>query len=372
MDMRVDGRRGTFLHLKYPRTLQREGAFSLRPSNDRLIEWILGLGPGARYNLTSSGLTEPPLVAMGVDTSFERFAAMKDEHERHFAEEVASLYGVDPSAVVPTDGASEAIFLVYSVLGEGRKAVVPLPNYGPMYGVPWSLGMEVGRSLPDAAKAKGVIFGFTDPNNPTGRSQDAGTLDGIIDSAGRRGNIVFVNETYKEFTFPPSPASCFRDTGSVVVCNTMTKFYGLGRLRVGWIVAGKRAARLLSYAKIAVTGHNSEYSLWVAAQVLKNRQRFVDRAREIRSRNVELVRRFVANARGVTADLGAPPFCLVRYARGPDSVAFARALLKRTGVLVSPGDFFGAPRAFRLCFTCSEDTLRSGLDEISAFLDRQR
>jgi aspartate/methionine/tyrosine aminotransferase len=47
-------------------------------------------------------------------------------------------------------------------------------------------------------------------------------------------------------------------------------------------------------------------------------------------------------------------------------------LLKETGVLVSPGDFFGASSAFRLCFTSEdEEALREGLRELSSFLRRQ-
>jgi histidinol-phosphate/aromatic aminotransferase/cobyric acid decarboxylase-like protein len=128
-----------------------------------------------------------------------------------------------------------------------------------------------------------------------------------------------INETYKEFTFPSLPRTHFGSTGNVVVCSTMTKFYGLGRLRVGWIMADKNAARRLSYAKWAVSGHDSEYSLWIATQVLRKRQRFVKRARGIQSRNIKLVRRFTADTEGVSTELGAAPFCLVRYKRGPGS-----------------------------------------------------
>jgi aspartate/methionine/tyrosine aminotransferase len=72
----------------------------------------------------------------------------------------------------------------------------------------------------------------------------------------------------------------------------------------------------------------------------------------------------------VSVELGATPFCLVHYKSGLDSVTLANALLKKKGVLVSPGDFFGAPRAFRLCFTSDEESgLRSGLDELADFLN---
>jgi hypothetical protein len=231
--------------------------------------------------------------------------------------------------------------------------------------------MDVRNTLSEGRAARATIFGLTDPNNPTGRSLDAEAVETLIESPrGKSGRIVFINEAYEEFTFPSSPHTHYghRD---VVTCSTMTKFYGLGRFRVGWIMADRTAARSLSYAKWAVSGHNSEYGVWIAAQVLRKRERFVERARRIRSRNIELVRRFTEHTEGISAELGAAPFCLVRYQRGPGSVALARSLLEKTGVLVSPGDFFGAPRAFRLCFTSdNEKTLRTGLDELSGFLNR--
>ena len=340
----------------------------MRPANDRLFELILGLGPTAKYNLTSSGLSEPDLSAMGVDTSFEKFAAEKGDHARLFAEEIAKLYKIEPDNVVATNGASEAMFLVYSALGEGRRAVVPLPNYGPMFNVPKALGMNVASSLMSSSAAGRAIFGLTDPNNPTGRSLDDGTVDSLLESRAEE-DFVFINETYKEFTFPEKPNTLFGRASNVVTCSTMTKFYGLGRLRVGWILADKGLARKLLYAKWAVSGHNSEYSLWIATQVLRMRERFVRRAGEILSRNLGLVNKFIEETKVISTELGAPPFCLVHYRSRPGSVRFAKELLEKTGVLVAPGDYFGAPKAFRLCFTSDEKTLRVGLNELSNYLN---
>jgi aspartate/methionine/tyrosine aminotransferase len=342
-------------------------ADNLRPANDELFSWVLGLGPKSKYNFTSSGLSEPNLSAMGVDTSFERFVSERVDHEKQFAKEVAELYRAEPENIVATSGGSEAIFLVYSALGDGRRAVVPLPNYPPMFTVPEALGIEVGNRL-SALRARKTLVGLTDPNNPTGQVLTPETLEILMPTSRENDSTVFINETYKEFTFPVSPRSHF-GAPNVVVCNTMTKFYGLGRLRVGWVMADKITSRRLLYAKWAVSGHDSEYSLWIATQVLRNRLKFAERAQGIVSRNIRLVRRFLAKTNDVTAKFGAAPFCLVHYEKGPGSVALARALLKKTGVLVAPGDFFGAPMAFRLCFTTEERTLRIGLDELSEFMN---
>ena len=342
----------------------------MRAANDKLFSWLLANGPTARFNLSSSGLPEPELAALGVDTSFERFAAEKDEHAKRLSEEIASLYMVEPQNIVLTNGGSEAIFLVYSVIGPGKRAIVPMPNYGPMSAVPRALGMRVSDSLQTGARAKRTLFGLTDPNNPTGQSLSPDFTESVKDSSRSEGSAVFINETYREFTFPASPRTHFGGSEHTVVCSTMTKFFGLGRLRVGWVIADKGTAQKIGYAKWAVSAHDSEYSLWIAAQVLKRHQIFVERARRIYNTNSRLVRRFVAETEGVSTELGPAPFCLVRYHTGPGSVTLARTVLQKTGVMVAPGDFFGAPRSFRLCFTAEEGVLRAGLEELSAFLNR--
>ena len=343
----------------------------MRPARDELFDWILSLGPTSKYNFTVSGLSEPDLRAMGIDTSFEKFAAEKDEHERIFVEEVARLYRVEPENVLLTNGGSEAIFLAYSVLGTGGRAAVPLPNYPPMFTVPRSLGMKVEGTLTAKTWARGSMLGLTDPNNPTGRTLGEGAVETLVDSAKKSGGIIYFNETYREFTFQQIPSTHFGQTSNVITSNTMTKFFGLGRLRVGWMLADKRKARQLLYAEWAVSGHDSSYSLWIATQVLRQRSKFVERARQTYSRNVKLVRMFLEETEGASTELGVAPFCLVRYKAKSHSVAFAREVLDKTGVLVSPGDFFGAPRAFRLCFTPDEDTLKRGLAALSEFLNKR-
>ena len=341
----------------------------MHPARDELFDWILSNRGSCRYNLTSSGLTEPDLQAMGVDTSYEAYASQTADLESALAEEVARSYKVEPENVILTAGASEAIFLVYSAFGAGRTAIVPLPNYPPIFTVPRSLGMTVSSSLKQP-RARGAIIGLTDPNNPTGQSLDEGAVESLLDSGRGREPLVFVNETYREFTFPGTPKTHFDGSPNIITCNTITKFYGLGRLRVGWILADKKKARQLLYAKWAVSGHDSEYSLWIAAQLLRKRQKFVERARHIHSTNARLVRKFLEDTHGVSAELGVTPFCLVHYSKGPSSPQLAKAILSKTGVLIAPGDFFGAPKAFRLCFTADKQTLRGGLSALSDFFGR--
>lgn len=333
------------------------------PPEFRLVNWILQNLPNTKYDLSSSGLPPPQLEEMGVDPSYKRFLQEKGDHEGLLAKTVAGLYDVDASNVVITTGGSEAIYLAYSVFWKG-KAVVPLPNYEPMFAIPRWLGMKVTSSLA-SPPVRGAVYGVTDPNNPTGSRLRSEV--GLLEEASRRATV-FVNETYGGFTFE-SPHSAFSDHRQFVTCTSMTKFYGLGWLRVGWMLANKKNAELLQKGRRLISGHNSEYSLWIAKQVLARRDAFVRRARMIHAGNIELVREFASSVKGaVVVPSEAAPFCLVRYSKKSDSVTFAENLLREQGVLVSPGDYFGVPRAFRLCFTSDRGDLSEGLKRLSEFL----
>ncbi|MDG6934522.1 MAG: pyridoxal phosphate-dependent aminotransferase [Nitrososphaerota archaeon] len=338
----------------------------------RLLNWILSASGGVKHNLSLSGMKEPNLNQMGINTNFEDFVNEPDVHEKLLTETIARMHGVDPENVVITAGGSEAIFIAYSVFGNGGKAVVPLPNYEPIFAVPKSLGMKVSNSLRNGMVEEGSIVGMTNPNNPTGKYVDDESIQRLVRNVKKRNGYIFVNETYRDFKFEPPTRYSVEETNNLIVCSSLTKFYGLGRLRIGWLIAERSNAMRLRRAKQLISGHSSEYSMWIARQVLKNRETFVIRTKELYKENIDLVRGFLEATHGILAILpDAAPFCLVRYKNQQDSESLSRELLKEKGVLVSPGDYFGAPRSFRLCFTADKDDLASGLAELSDFLNQK-
>ncbi|MEM0118034.1 MAG: pyridoxal phosphate-dependent aminotransferase [Conexivisphaerales archaeon] len=322
----------------------------------------------AKYNLSASGMPEPNLRKMGINTSFEDFAKEPDIHESLLREVIAKLYEMEKEDVIITTGASESIFIAYSAFCKD-VAIVPLPNYEPMFAIPKSLGCDIKGELSEKHFSNKVMVGITNPNNPVGNFVDDYHISNLANSLKKHKGILFSNETYREFKFD-KPYHSFKDD-NLIVCSSLTKFYGLGRLRIGWLVAkGENRKRLLR-AKRLVSGHSSEYSMWIARQVLMNRTKFIELAKILISRNMRLLKRFIQRTDGIDVLIpDAAPFCLVKYKQKIDSLRFSKKLLEKTGVLVSPGDFFGSPRSFRLCITSDEAKLREGLDLLSEYIHK--
>jgi len=336
----------------------------------RLLNWLLKNSSRAKFNLAMSGMPEPRLKDMGIETSYEKFSREMDFHEKLLSETIAKLYDVEERNVVITTGASEAIFIVYATFCKNR-AIVPLPNYEPMFSIPRSLGFQTLGRLDEKFFKNGVIVGITNPNNPLGSFDDDENVINVSRTLNRYRGILFTNETYREFKFDRPCAKQYNMIDNIIVCSSLTKFYGLGRLRIGWIVADGEKSSKLQAAKRLISGHSSEYGMWIARQVLEHRTAFVERAKAMLERNMKILKNFVEDTRGIGVAMPeAAPFCLVKYRMKKDSVSFSQELLNKTKVLVSPGDYFGEHNSFRLCITLDEKKLAEGLKILSDYINK--
>ena len=80
---------------------------------------------------------------------------------------------------------------------------------------------------------------LTNSNNPTGLKISGKDLEEIVRFASNKEVLVFVDETFREFADGPAPmARSFGD--NVIVAGSMTKYDGLGDIRVGWLIAEKK------------------------------------------------------------------------------------------------------------------------------------
>ena len=79
--------------------------------------------------------------------------------------------------------------------------------------------------------------------------------------------LVFVDETFREFADDPAPmARSFGD--NVIVAGSMTKYYGLGDIRVGWLIAEKKIMERVRALNKWVSIDIAPLSCMIAVQAL--------------------------------------------------------------------------------------------------------
>ncbi len=172
---------------------------------------------------------------------------------------------------------------------------------------------------------------LTNPHNPSGRLIPRPEMARIIGAAERVNTPLIVDEAFIDFAPADSVTSDAIRSAHLVVLRSLTKFYGMPSLRVGYSVstpamAARCAAELPAWpvTTLAATA---------AAEALQDRE-YADRTRA----RVNAERRWLSDALaniGVKTYPSAANFLLLRLpAGGPDSILVRDRLIRERGIVV--------------------------------------
>lgn len=206
------------------------------------------------------------------------------------------------------------------------------------------------------------------PNNPAGIVYTKETLSALaallMKKSDEFGHPVYIiaDEPYRELVYDgayaPFIPNIYPDT---VVCYSYSKSLSLPGERIGYIyVPGNAADSKALYAAIAgaarAMGHVCAPSLW---------QKVVARCTHLRPDLESYDRNRKALYNGLTAmgyEVAKPEgaFYLFVKAPGGDAMTFSHRA-KQLDLLVVPGDGFGCPGYFRLCYCVSYDMIQRSL-----------
>jgi hypothetical protein len=348
------------------------------------MEWAK-LSSAARFNLATSGL---PNVTM------PEFPVRVEDLEitgggygyAPLLERIARQSGAPVESIVTAAGTSMANHLALAALLEpGDEVVLEEPTYGLLLDVLNYLGARVRRvarrfendfaiSLGEMEAAIAVtpatrLVVLSNLHNPSGALIPAETLRAIGELAARVGARVLVDEVYLEMLFDSAAPFSFSLGKNFVVTSSLTKAYGLSGLRCGWILAEPELARRmwrLNDLFAATPAHPAERMSVIAFDHLAQ---FRERTRTLLRANRKLLDEFLDSREDL--ECFRPPAGSVAFPRltSGDTAAFVRLLREKYETSVVPGEFFEAPRHFRLGIGGETSTLREGLARLGAALD---
>lgn len=372
------------------------------------LEWISGRPEVAMYDLGSSDLRgdrghEPEIVP-------EPLEGLDDPPVGASLEmQLAGEYGVEPEQVLLTSGASNANFVAAAAaldaeLDDGGQVVededdsedtpqprvlVEKPAYEPLVKTPRALGGNVDRFLRDdryrldAERARKAMVDdtrlvtVTNRHNPSGALADPDTLTDIAGVAADHDARLLVDEVYAPFLPNASDdgASAFggptaAGTENTVVTGSLTKFFGLGDVRVGWLIADEEFVSRARSVVYHVPGF-ADTSRALGMRALHNADRLAGRARELIAENSALLASFV-DARddvdGFVPEGSTFAFLDPEHVDGDELAAAAWD----EGILLAPGRFFDDPERVRVSLGGTPETSEAALDALGVVLDSFR
>lgn len=340
-------------------------------------------------------MTIAQLVAQTEPTALHGYTpAVGDaEARRSIAEDLNRRYdaGVRPEDLFLGCGAAPELVSVIRALAVPGAEFIAIAPYFPEY-KPFVTGCGgIFRSVPaqipdfgiDLAALESAITPHTQavivnsPNNPSGAVYRQEILERLADLLNRKsrevGHPIYIiaDEPYRELVYGgiqvPFLPKLYPDT---VVCYSYSKSLSLPGERIGYVYVPRQAQEHDAlYAAICgaarVSGHVCAPSLWqkVIAQCAHLRP---DLARYDHNRRLLW--------QGLTAmgyETARPDGAFYLFVKAPNGSAKAFSeLAKKQDVLVVPGDDFGCPEYFRLCYCVSADCIQRSLPRFQALMDQ--
>ena len=342
----------------------------------------------APYSLAQSGMPIPDLPDFSLG-GLELLGYPTMEAQPAFEAAVAELFGLEPRRVLATIGASGGMHLAAQRWFRGATVLVETPSYEPLRVLPeqaggqviplrrrleagWEVDIDEVRRIASEADGPCHIM-LTNPHNPTGQVTSAARLQALAAAVEPTGGVLVVCEAYMEY----APRNEDRVHAPLLAPNavgigTLTKAYGLGALRAGWMLLGEGLA---SERDHLVDLH---YLTWVdpptpslvaGTKALKRLPELMRPIRAIEAESQHHLHRWLRSSALVESTV--PPFGILSFPRVrgvEDTRALAVFLAERFEVGVVPGEAFDSPGHLRVACGVPEATMVEALVRLEAGL----
>jgi aspartate/methionine/tyrosine aminotransferase len=354
----------------------------------RYLDWARRFYGKIRFDLATSGIPVVGLDELGVPSARDLDDLTGGERARHA---IAAHNGVPAGEAIAALGTTHALWLAYaSLVGPGDDILVEDPAYEPLVRIAEGIGARVvrfARSASDrfALDPERVVRAMTprtravcmtNLHNPTGvRATDA-SLREVAEVAAQQGAHLVVDEVYAPFDALVDAGGVFHGSArrlapNIVTVSSLTKCYGLGPHRMGWmlgpaeVIARAEDAMTACYGALPVAHCNLMVHALGRVGVLAGRARALLAGKRAR------VSRWIASMapEGVSwSDPAEGLFALVTLPGAADITPLIEAAARDREVLVAAGSFFGVPNGFRVAWSAPADHLDEGLARLTEVL----
>ncbi len=210
-------------------------------AEDEILDFSANINP----------LGPPDYLRRLISANLHRIARYPDPGYADFRRAAAVCCAVNPRQIIIGNGTSEIIYALPRAL-EMRRGWLPAPSYigyeealraaaVPVKFLSAAADLSFNwRELPDMEAAEAIFLG--NPNNPTGYLLD---LTALRTAARQYSGVMFIiDEAFIDFSGQRLSAIPLIDEGlaNIIVLRSMTKFYAIPGLRLGYAVAAETVA----------------------------------------------------------------------------------------------------------------------------------
>ncbi len=194
-----------------------------------------------------------PGVRESMAAAFGSLVHYPDSDCTELREALAAQHGLSPGQLCVANGSTELIYLMPRLV-EGKRALIVAPAFSEYERASTLAGWNVDflylrpregfrLSLPlleERLRERFDLLFICNPGNPAGNLRAPEETERIMDLAQAAGTFLVLDEAFIDFCEENSGKLMAVRSGNCVVLRSMTKFYALPGLRLGYAIASER------------------------------------------------------------------------------------------------------------------------------------
>lgn len=286
--------------------------------------------------------------------------------------QLAKYNGVRKSQILAFNGSDQAIdSIMRALFNVGDTLLIPSPVFSvfyhfarvnqlkvmPLYykkgyqgvSIQWSFPIKEAIDVLRSAKPKGLIL--VNPNNPIGVGMPQEYLAELVKMCKRRNIYLVIDEAYYEF-YGSSAKSFLKSYPKLVIIRTLSKYFGLAGLRIGYIISDEVLIKQVK--KVRTPWSVSNFSVYAALVLLRNKKYVSDKNKDLHKYKNDLLEFFHKNS--TKSYMTETNFLVVEV---DNSKQLLRSM-KRNGILLN--DLSDYPYSRKMLKNCIRITIPAGDD----------
>jgi threonine-phosphate decarboxylase len=210
------------------------------------------------FSASINPLGMPKCVRRIIRQAINRLRHYPEPYSSQLEAEVARRIAVDPRSVICGNGSTELIYMIPRIL-RPEKALIPEPTFREyeracrIVGTKEIVNLGLSRKnsfeiVPEVFQqalsdmmaalqpmhARCSVAFLCNPNNPTGRVVPKNSVTRIAEVAAEEACYLVVDEAFIDYCPQESVSTLIKDNPYLIVLRSMTKFYAIPGIRIGY------------------------------------------------------------------------------------------------------------------------------------------